>query len=67
MMSVTETLNLLFNKEGVMTGNFWKDKRVIVTGGAGFLGSFLIEKLIRGGADDILIPRIEHYELTDRD
>jgi len=50
-----------------MTENFWKDKRVIVTGGAGFLGSFVIERLIRRGAADILIPRIEQYNLVDRD
>jgi len=50
-----------------MTDSFWNNKRVIVTGGAGFLGSFLVEKLIRAGAADILIPRIEHYDLTDRD
>jgi GDP-L-fucose synthase len=50
-----------------MTSNFWNGKRVIVTGGAGFLGSFVIAKLINNGATDIVIPRIEHYNLTDRD
>ena len=44
---------------------FWSGKRVIVTGGAGFLGSFVIEKLKRGGATDIFIPRIENYNLVD--
>lgn len=50
-----------------MTEKFWQDKRVIVTGGAGFLGSFVIEKLKERGANDIFIPRIEDYDLTDRD
>jgi GDP-L-fucose synthase len=46
---------------------FWKDKRVLITGGAGFLGSFVTEKLVQRGATDILIPRIEYYDLTNRD
>ena len=50
-----------------MSENFWKDKRVIVTGGAGFLGSFVIKNLVERGATDILIPHIEYYDLTDRD
>lgn len=50
-----------------MTEKFWQSKRVIVTGGAGFLGSFVIEKLKGRGANDIFIPRIEDYDLTDRD
>ena len=59
--------DLLFNNEGSMENNYWMDKRVIITGGAGFLGSFVVRKLIQRGAVDILIPRIEHYDFTDRD
>lgn len=43
---------------------FWKNKRVIVTGGSGFLGSFVTEKLQRRGAAEIIIPRIEQYDLV---
>jgi nucleoside-diphosphate-sugar epimerase len=45
--------------------NFWQNKKVIVTGGAGFLGSFVIEKLKGRGTTDIFIPRIENYNLVD--
>ncbi|MGB8984773.1 MAG: NAD-dependent epimerase/dehydratase family protein, partial [Anaerolineales bacterium] len=45
--------------------NFWPDKRVIVTGGAGFLGSYVLEKLKQRGAADIFVPRIEDYNLVD--
>ena len=47
--------------------NFWGKKRIVVTGGAGFLGSFVIQKLKDAGATDIFIPRIENYNLVDRD
>ncbi|HVN16435.1 MAG TPA: GDP-L-fucose synthase [Anaerolineales bacterium] len=50
-----------------MTESFWKNKRVILTGGMGFLGSFVTEKLNQRGATDIFIPRLEEYDLTDRD
>ncbi len=50
-----------------MIDNFWNGKRVVVTGGAGFLGSFVIQKLKTAGATDIIIPRIENYNLVDRD
>jgi GDP-L-fucose synthase len=48
-----------------MTHNsFWQDKRVCVTGGAGFLGSFVTQKLKDRGAKDIFIPTIEEYDLV---
>jgi len=50
-----------------MNNSFWQDKRVIVTGGAGFLGSFVIAELKERGATDIFIPRIDDYDLTQRE
>ena len=47
--------------------SFWEDKRVIVTGGAGFLGNFVVGKLKQRGTKEIIIPRIEEYDLTDID
>src|SRR5262245_24962444 len=44
---------------------YWNDKCVIVTGGAGFLGSFVIEKLKQRGATDVFIPRTQNYNLID--
>ncbi|MDB5302168.1 MAG: NAD-dependent epimerase/dehydratase [Phycisphaerales bacterium] len=38
--------------------------RILVTGGAGFLGSFVIEKLKARGYNDIIIPRRREYDLT---
>lgn len=40
--------------------------RALVTGGAGFLGSFLVEELRARGATDIIVPRSRDYDLVDR-
>jgi len=44
--------------------NFWMDKSVIVTGGAGFLGSYVVEKLEEQGCKGIFIPLVKDYDLT---
>lgn len=45
--------------------NFWKNKYVTVTGGAGFVGSCVIEKLIQRGVsrENIRIPRSREMDL----
>src|SRR5450432_2379414 len=44
---------------------FWQGKRVVVTGGGGFLGSFVVERLQREGAS-VVVPRAATYDLVDR-
>lgn len=45
--------------------SFWRDKKVIVTGGAGFLGSFVVERLRERGCRNIFVPRSRDYNLVD--
>jgi GDP-L-fucose synthase len=45
---------------------FWQSKRICVTGGSGFLGSFLLEGLAQRGAKDIFVPKIEEYNLVNQ-
>jgi len=42
-------------------------KRVVVTGGAGFLGSHVVEKLQEGGCREVFVPRSGEYDLRQKE
>jgi GDP-L-fucose synthase len=48
-------------KEGCVS--FWKENRFVVTGGSGFLGSFVIDKLRARSAEHVFVPRSTEYDL----
>jgi len=43
--------------------DFWSGKKVVITGGAGFLGSHIVANLKSRGVKDIIIPRSDKYDL----
>jgi GDP-L-fucose synthase len=48
-----------------MSASFLAGRRVTVTGGAGFLGRFVVDRLRAQGAE-VFVPLIEDYDLVDR-
>jgi len=47
--------------------SFWQGRRVMVTGGGGFLGQAIVRRLQAGGADSIFVPRSRDYDLRTKD
>ena len=45
--------------------SYWNDKRVLVTGGNGFLGSHLVDFIKNAGVAEIFAPRKTEYDLRD--
>ncbi len=47
--------------------SFWSERRVVVTGGAGFLGSCVVDQLRAKGCAEIVVPRSRDYDLVQMD
>ena len=43
--------------------NFWRDKRILVTGGRGFLGRYVVEKLKQKPCRKLFAPEKKEYDL----
>jgi GDP-L-fucose synthase len=46
---------------------FWSDRKVMVTGGAGFLGTAVVQRLEDQGARGVFVPRSSTYDLRTPD
>src|SRR5271165_3366558 len=47
--------------------SFWSNKRVLVTGGGGFLGSHVVEQLRDRGCSNVFVVRKREFDLTRED
>ncbi|HUL50560.1 MAG TPA: GDP-L-fucose synthase [Gemmatimonadales bacterium] len=47
------------------TPGFWSKRRVVVTGGRGFLGSYVVDRLRASGAEHVAAPARDEYDLRE--
>ena len=47
--------------------SFWDKQRVVVTGGAGFLGSFVSSRLREAGVERLVVPRSAECDLREKE
>ena len=58
---------LCTNAYDEVVSDYWNKRRVLVTGGKGFLGSVLARKLVERGAREVIAPSSSEYDLTRED
>jgi GDP-L-fucose synthase len=46
--------------------SYWSNRRVVVSGGSGFLGSFVVERLRSAGCGEVIVPRSRDYDLCEK-
>jgi len=46
--------------------SYWNNRRVVVSGGSGFLGAFVVERLRAAGCQEITVPRSREYDLREK-
>jgi GDP-L-fucose synthase len=49
---------------GEFSEEFWKGRRICVTGGAGFLGSYILAGLKHRGAREVVAPSVKEFDLV---
>jgi GDP-L-fucose synthase len=47
--------------------DFWAERKVLVTGGAGFLGSHVVKKIRESGCRVVIVPRSRDFDLREKE
>ncbi len=65
MLSIDKSSHEGIQKEKAVS--FWQDKRVLLTGGAGFLGSYVVKMLRDRGCRELFVPRSKECDLREKE
>ncbi len=54
-------------KDNRASNDFWARRQILVTGGSGFLGTHVVQRLRDSGAETVFVPRRQDYNLVQRE